>query len=469
MLLPLLLLACADAPPPQTPAGPPRGPPPQQSGFHATPTFELEELRASSSHPLVIISLDTVRADHLAVYGGRAETPNLTALAARGARFDQAIVHFPETALSHWSMLSGILPEVHGNVPAHGGSLYRGPTAAEIAKKSGYATAAFIGGITLTDASSGLARGYDLSEDRCQIDPKDMRRPGSEVAAAAARWISAQKGPYFAFVHFFDAHFPYTPDPPWDTRYDPDYVGSLDGSDTALRPYRDEGKEIDPRDLAHVVALYDGELSELDATLAPLLAAIPEDAVVVLTADHGESFEHGYLFNHRAGLWDGVLHVPLLIAGPGVSAGTVVEPQVGEIDLLPTALDLAGLPRDRRMQGESRVGLLSGTGDGRAQVFAITDPWMEDPQWAVRSADSKVILRGPGVWGYDLRTDPLEEHPADLVPPWEAAQAEYKALIAALAAEQVEAPAPRGIGPDQAHQLQVLGYVAPGGPPPPKR
>ena len=101
-----------------------------QEGFHASPTFELVGAPEDTLHDVVVISLDTVRADRLAVYGGRAETPNLSALAARGTRFDQAISHFPETALSHWSMLSGVLPVLHGNVPAHGGSLYPGPTLA---------------------------------------------------------------------------------------------------------------------------------------------------------------------------------------------------------------------------------------------------------------------------------------------------------------------------------------------------
>ena len=111
--------------------------------------------------------------------------------------------------------------------------------------------------------------------------------------------MSAQTGPFFAFVHYFDAHFPYTPQAPWDTRYDPDYKGTLDGRDRSLDPYRRGEATPSPRDVEHILALYDGELSELDAALAPLLAAIPQDAVVIITADHGESFEHDYWFNHR--------------------------------------------------------------------------------------------------------------------------------------------------------------------------
>ena len=170
----------------------------------------------------------------------------------------------------------------------------------------------------------------------------------------AVRWIQKAKQnnrPYFAFVHYFDAHFPYTPPSPWDTAYDPNYTGNINGTDTVLAPYRDGKKEPSARDVEHVLALYDGEISALDATIAPLLNVWIKIRLVAITSDHGESFEHGYYFNHRAGLWDSVMHIPLVIRGPGVDAQTVIERQVGLIDVTPTLLTLAGLRSDSRMQG----------------------------------------------------------------------------------------------------------------------
>ncbi len=479
-LFALLLLCCSASPPSEeraptvplaapgpgaAPAGPPGHPGSGPAPLHLDPDLQLVGDRADHPHNVLLVSLDTVRADRLAVYGGRAETPTLSALAARGGRFTQAISNFPETCLSHQAMLSGVLPEVHGNVPAAGGSRYRGPNLAEVAAAEGYATAGFVGGVTLTDRSCGFGRGFSHFDDRFPLDPADMKRPGAAVTSAATAWIAQQDGPWLAFVHYFDAHFPYTPAAPWDSRYDPDYGGDIDGSDAALRPYRDGGRTPSDRDLAHVLALYDGELSELDSVIAPLLAAVDDDTVVVVTSDHGESFEHGYLFNHRAGLWDGVLHVPLLVAGPGVDAGATVDEPVQLIDVAPTVLELAGLPRDARMQGRSLVFVLrGGRGEEERPSFSITDPWMPGPQWAARTAAAKVITRQEGVLAYDLQQDPAEEQPLPEPPAGLlATRSDYDAMVAALAAWQAPVSTPRPLSPDEQERLEALGYVAPAG------
>ncbi|MFZ5475455.1 MAG: sulfatase [Myxococcota bacterium] len=409
---------------------------------------------------IVWISLDTVRADRLAVYGGPAATPTLAKLAGESLVFEQAYSHFPETGLSHWSMLTGVLPEVHGNVPEKGDSAYTGPTAAEIAKANGYATAAFVGGVTLKSQSTGLQRGFDRYDDSFQFDPRDMKRDGDEVTRLAAAWIAEQEAPYLAFVHYFDAHFPYTP----DRADDPGYGGTLDGSDAALRPYRD-GKAIDPRDLEHVKKLYDAELTELDATLAPLLATLKGDEVVVVTADHGESFEHGYLFNHRGSLADGNLHVPLVVRVPGVAPARRAE-QVGLIDLLPTVLEAAGLESDAPFQGKSVL-----AGGGRDVVWSRTDPWMAGrcyidpgPLLAMRTPTRKVVWTGDGgARAFDLAADPGETTAIHA----EETHADYDALVAAMKAH-TRALTPRGPPPPgQMEQLEALGYVQPGPPGPP--
>ncbi len=463
----MLLWACSSAP--QETQEPPHPRPAVQGrrSFHLEPSFQLVDPSGPSQNVL-IISLDTVWADRLGVYGGPAETPVLGALAAQGALFESAMTQFPETCLSHWSMLTGVLPEVHGNAPAHGGSRYLGPTLAELARHAGYATAGFIGGVTLQDSACGLGRGFDVYDDQFALDPSDMRRPGAEVTRAAKAWIEDREGPWLAFVHYFDAHFPYTPAPPWDTRYDPTYEGELTGTDQDLRPFRDGGKTPTSRDLEHVLALYDGELSELDALIAPVIAAAGEDTVVVVTSDHGESFGHDYYFNHREGLWDQVLHVPWILRGPGVAPGTVIPQQVGLVDLTPTVAHLAGLPTDARMQGQNRSPELGGDGEGESVHYALTDPWMPKPQFSARTSATKVIWRADRHLVYDLRTDPAEKTSTSSIPSdLASARDTYRKLVDSLGGHQGSPPQQdRFISPEEAARLEALGYRDPSRPPP---
>jgi len=475
----LLVVACGDSDSPvqapvanteSVPQGQPlpHHAPSPKSAFHATPTFVLEGTAAEAPRSVVIISLDTVSAPILALYGGLAETPNLARLAAKGVRFADPVTHFPETCLSHWTMMTGVLPEAHGNAPAHAGSRYTGPTLAEIAGKHGYATGAVIGGVTLQDSACGLARGFAHYDDQFPLDPTDMRRPAADVTQRAVDWMGSQDTPFLLFVHYFDAHFPYTPPAPWDTRYNTGYKGVLDGSDAALRPLRDGQRDPTPAEVAHIEALYAGEVSALDAELAPLLSAIPEDAVVVVTADHGESFGHGYWFNHRGVLWDDVMRVPLLMKGlPGVDPGAVVDGTVGLVDVARTVLSAAGLPADQRMAGRDLSAVDPKTVPIAQQ--AITDPWVGSSWFASRLDGDKVLSRPehPTV-RFELATDPGERSPveAGADAAGKAARAEWDAAIQRWSAAQVAAPV-RDVSADEAARLEALGYRDPTAPPPP--
>ena len=401
----LLALSCSDAPPAQPPeaktkALAPAPRPADPATFNAGGT---------GGPKILLVTLDTVSAGHLASYGGRVPMPVLDALGA--VRVEQAFSHFPETALSHWSMMSGVLPEVHGNVAGMGASRYAGPTLAELAKARGYATGAFIGGLTLLDAACGLGRGFDVYNDD-MLGPGAMEVPAAKVIRAAGSWIDAQPGPWFAFVHLFDAHTPYVPTAP--TRFDPDYVGTMEGTEGSLTPYRDGRAKPSGQDLAHAVALYDAEIAELDAQLAGLFSHLKGDEIVIVTADHGESFAHDYLFNHRAVLWDDVLHVPLYVKAPGLKP-QAVRGMVGLVDLLPTLVDLAGWGATAPFQGVSRVGVLRGLGGGAERHWARTDPWMPllpgEPgaRFAERTTTTKRIRELDGsACTYDLVVDPAE-------------------------------------------------------------
>ena len=477
-----LCWGCNSETPSLTPEGdkPPVQTAPSQNGISTT--YQLTGPRAESPRSIVVISLDTVRADRMGVYGGPAKVAQIESIATNGVVFNQAISHFPQTCLSHWSMLSGVLPGVHGNVPGNRQSVYQGPTLAELAQQQGLATGAFIGGTTLEDSVCGISRGFEHFADDYDYASSGDTWPAEQVTQAAVDWISKQEGPYFAFVHYFDAHFPYTPPAPWDTAYDPDYAGSLTGSDADLIPFRDEGEVPTDRDLAHIRALYDGEISALDADLAPLLNVLGPDVVVAITSDHGESFEHGYYFNHQARLWDSILHVPLIIRAPGLLAGHRVDEQVGLMDLTPTLLELAGLQWDDRMQGESLKGLAMGEdgSDWRSRVYASTDQWIRGKDWhalAIRTENLKVILpaqehSSPDV--FNPQEDPNEERPLGAVPKeLRSAETEYAAMIDAMKPFQADPPQ-TGPGPvdKDCEQLKALGYIdgdcmGPAGPPPP--
>ena len=442
------------------------GPAPGMQGkkpepFHAEVTFDWVEPKSmwsKQSKSIIWISLDTVYAKRMSIYDGPALVPNLEKFAANGVVFEKAISHFPETALSHWTMMSSILPEVHGNVPANGGSLYTGPTVADIAKANSYATGAFIGGVTMTDQASGFGRGFDVYDDQFTFTFEDMSRDGTEVTQRTVDWINKQTGAkYFAFAHYFDAHFPYTPK---KNLYDPEYTGEIDGTDAVLRPYRDGQKNPSAREVQHVLALYDAEITELDAKIAPLLELADENTIVVVTADHGESFSHEYYFNHRAGLWDEVTHVPLIISGGALKQRNVTQ-QVGLVDLLPTVLDVAQLPKDKRFMGTSRVQWMNGIDSTQSGlVYSITDPWMPSPQFAVRSEEYKWIDGVEQDWVYDLQADPSEANNLAVVPPaLQSSKQTYQSLVKKYVQWQTQSSRKRQISDEECKRLMALGYT----------
>ena len=208
----------------------------------------------------------------------------------------------------------------------------------------------------MTDQASGFKRGFDVYDDQFPVDPKDMMREGTKVTEKVVSWIQQHRitnpsQPFFVFAHYLMLIFPILQKHHMIPNMIQVIQGSIDGTDAVLRPYRDGKQEPSQRDIDYVKALYDGEISELDAKIGPLLQEVGEDCIVIVTSDHGESFEHGYYFNHRAGLWDGIIHVPLIIQVPEFQQKILFKEQVGLIDLTPTVLSFAGLPLDKNFQG----------------------------------------------------------------------------------------------------------------------
>jgi arylsulfatase A-like enzyme/Tfp pilus assembly protein PilF len=345
------------------------------------------------SRNILFVTIDTLRADALGAYGGRASTPNLDALAARGARFDFAHAHAVVTLVSHATMLTGRYPYEHGIRDNTGYRLDPAqPTAATLLKAQGFATGAFVGGFPL-DRRFGLTPGFDVYDDRMTKagatgDVAERERPADAVVAAALDWIGAQSGKWFAWVHVYDPHEPYQPPGEFATRF-------------AADPYL-------------------GEVSWTDAALGPLfdrLRGLARPTLVVVTGDHGESLgEHGER-THSLFAYEATLHVPLIVAAidPGRRetkiAGRVIDAPVRHVDLLPTLLASAGAPAAAALPGASLLETIAaGRGADRPSYFeamsaAVTRGWA--PLRGVLAGREKFIDL-PIVEMYDLASDPKE-------------------------------------------------------------
>jgi len=337
---------------------------------------------------VLLVTIDTLRADALGSYGGRAATPHLDALAAHGARFTFAHAHAVVTLVSHASILTGRYPYEHGIRDNTGYRLAANePTMATRLKARGFETGAFVGGFPL-DRRFGLTPGFDRYDDRMTTgsssEVSERERPADAVVASALDWIGARTGKWFAWVHVYDPHEPYQPPGEFATRF-------------ASEPYL-------------------GEVSWTDAALGPLfdrLANLARPTLVVVTGDHGESLgEHGER-THSLFAYEPTLHVPLIIAeiakDGNRAAERVIDTPVRHVDLLPTILESAG--DSAPGPGASlQVTIESGRGADRPIYFeamsaAVTRGWA--PLRGVLLGRNKYIDL-PIVELYDLSSDPKE-------------------------------------------------------------
>ena len=305
---------------------------------------------------ILLISVDSLRADHLHCDGYPRETsPSIDALAREGVRFKTVVSSTSWTLPAHLTMLTSLPPEGHGvildRMRLRPGVL----TLAEALRRSGYATAGFTSGPYL-EAEYGFSQGFEHYDDysvtnsspqfshRGITSPLLLRTVGSWLS----RWDrEGRKRAFFIFLHMWDVHYDYAPPPPFDTMFDPGYRGSVTAENYMKNPQIRPG--MDPRDLEHVIALYDGEIRFTDLHIGRLMEILKsvgvfDDTIVAATADHGEEFfEHGNK-GHRRSLYDESLLVPLVIRYPRkVPAGKVVAQQVRLMDIAPTLIGIAGL------------------------------------------------------------------------------------------------------------------------------
>jgi arylsulfatase A-like enzyme len=314
---------------------------------------------AASNRPdIVLLSIDTLRADHLPIYGYRhATAPNLKRLASSSVVFTQAFAEHTNTAPCHASMLTGLYPGLHG-ILRNGMKLAKSAvTLGEMLRPLGYASAAFVSGWTLSK-HTGLQRGFDIYE--AGFD--GSRRSGSETWKLAHAWLGEHgrlAAPLFLFFHLFEPHYPYSPRNDYARRFLPHGEKLIDHSElphalglrTAL---------ITPQIEANYTARYDGEILSADKLIDKALKRLQQlqrldNALVIFTSDHGESlFERPWLLDHGTLAYDEQARVPLVVRFPrGQHAGMRVSAQVQHIDFVPTVLDLLKLAQPAELTGRS--------------------------------------------------------------------------------------------------------------------
>jgi arylsulfatase A-like enzyme/tetratricopeptide (TPR) repeat protein len=401
---------------------------------------QLEPLPSGPS--VLLVTIDTLRADHVGAYGAETRTPTLDALAAEGTTFDEAMATVPLTLPSHTSILTGLYPPHHG---VRHNAVFRldakTETIAERFQAAGYATGAVIGADVLSH-SFGLAQGFDQYDDRVDGaragEAGFAERKATAVTDAALAWLTQEPRPFFLWVHYYDVHGKY--DPP--------------------EPYRSQaGKN-----------LYDGEVAYVDHELGRLLDGLRaanrlSHTVVAVTADHGEGLgEHGEP-SHSYLIYDSVLHVPLILKGPGVPQGARVAKVVSNAALAPTLLALAGLPPLPKLDVADLAPVWKGQDREPGWAYAETLAGQLDfgwaPIYAIRGEHEKWIQAPRPEW-YDLAQDPHELR--DLLasgdaPPEGVAAA--KGRLASVRSGEQEI-ATREVDAETRARIEALGYAIPG-------
>ena len=397
---------------------------------------------------VLLVTLDTTRADHIGAYGyAKAETPVLDSLARNGVRFANAYCSTPLTLPSHCSILTGTTPLRHK--VRNNGAYYLADdavTLAERLKGNGYATSAFVASFN-TDSRFGLGQGFDVYDDRFLEDELlkafKSERTADKVADAFLSWLGAKpRLRFFSWVHLFDPHAPYEPPPPYKERF----TG-------------------DP---------YDGEIAFMDHELGRIIEALRaknllDHTLIVLAGDHGESLgEHGET-DHGIFIYDATKKVPLILSAPGnLPRGLVVGARVSLIDIMPTVLDALEMPVNPEVQGTSLLPFIAGKRTEGPACYLESFYPRETFGWSelvgIVDGDRKFI-RAPRSELYDLKKDSREEN--DLA----SREARTAVLLNRKLDEVIRVhvsnaePGRRTLTKDEEDQLRSLGYVGAGAPP----
>jgi len=342
---------------------------------------------------VLLISIDALRADHLHSYGyARSTTPYLDRLSGDGTLFEHAVSPTAWTLPGHASLLSGMLPTHHGTVTADASVVRSLPWLPEQLRQAGYVTQAVVNASLLNSEDLSFARGFG----NYVYVPKSEWKAHQAAAMAALAEQGADR-PFFLFVQYMAAHAPYRPPPGFDVFSRP-YAGPLTGGQDEIRDVVDGRLRIDQRDRDFLVDLYDGAILGADARIGELLLQlrrmrVDENTVVIVTADHGEEFlDHGGL-GHARTLFEELIHVPLIVRGPGIPSGRRNACLATLMDVTPTVIALTGAPTSRRSDGISLAGVWSGGACPQRAIELYTSaPDGSGAKRGLRTASEKLVI-----------------------------------------------------------------------------
>ncbi len=403
----LLIVGCQASPPvlptrAETAVSSIPGSDPSQASAPATPVTATATSEPPAGPPnIVLIVIDSLRADHVSAYGyGRATTTNLdTLIAADGMRFEHAISSASWTCPANAAIMSGIIPSrLESSWATVGDALPRRiDTLAEYLQDGGYYTAGFITN-TCISRNHGFAQGFDVyNQDFLRREDVDAYNQvdAAEINALVLSWLTDEwqgtrkaNKPLFLFVYYMDPHVVYAPPAPYDTLYDPTYDG----------PFTSEGFDVgqdvvaglvspSERDIEHIQALYDGEITYWDSQFAWFITGLENlglrhNTLFIVTADHGELFGEHNKWVHGTALYEELIRVPLLMWYPGVIPSGTSETPVQTFDLMPTILDLADLPSPQDVDAVSLSPLFRGETLPARTIYSEVDAAPSTDHWS---------------------------------------------------------------------------------------
>jgi arylsulfatase A-like enzyme len=416
---------------------------------------------------VVLVSIDTLRADHLGCYGYRRKTsPALDRLAAEGTVFEDAMTPAPWTLPAHASLLTGLYPSRHG-LKAHDRYLPASVrTLGESFARAGFVTAAVVNSQNLSPRF-GLDRGF--REFLYVEEVAGQRAPTRKIVDQAVAWLKRYgSGRLFLFVHSYDVHSDYASEPEYEREFVTAPKRGVDGTTAQLMAYRQGKLKLSPAAAPYLMDLYDAGIRQMDDELARLVGALRDGGLLdrtlfLLTSDHGEEFfEHGDVLHGRTQFQE-VVRVPLVLRGPGIAAGRRISTPVSLIDVMPTLLSRLGVKPPEALDGEDLTRLLEGDAGRLATrvLFGEADHnnAQADVTRAVRRGSSKLVydrLTEKHAL-YDLSQDAAERSDVAAARP-ELARELMEPLRRFLAIRG-ETGTPLKLSPEELQRLRSLGYL----------
>ena len=452
----------------------------------AAPASQALASRPQPRLNVLLITIDALRADHLGAYGyPRPTSPNIDRLARESVRFDRAVSQWPLTSPSFAALMSGTYAHTNGLMRTTAQRMPDRPLMlAELFQAGGYGTRAAVSNVNLArvfNFDQGFDTYRELWREEDQQQTRAMTRNGLELLGDAS-----QSRPFFVWLHFFDPHARYQPPKPFDGMFVKD---SLFDPSWRVPLYAESRRNVggiaanvnlgSEDRVAYYVAQYDAEIRYVDEQVGILLKALEDrglakNTVVVLTSDHGESLgDHNYFFDHGRFPYDDCVHVPMIVRAPGLGKpGQVVTSPVQLIDLVPTLLDLTGLPPNPNAEGKSLRRLLAGEHPGGSRwAYAFTESgYAQDYQRSITSEHYKLVyvpdagdrrfMKGSELELYDLKADPQEKKNLIVEKP-DVADHLKKELWSWMSTTGAAGAVPAAVSIDHGTeaQLRSLGYI----------